>query len=81
MPKSPPLERSDTRSDARRMSGHSGPAHPKSHHHVHYSAHGDRGQENFHTGSANSSKAPHVTAGRPVMTDNGNGGNNGSDAA
>jgi hypothetical protein len=77
MNKAPPLERKNVRSTAPRMHGDSGPAHPAHHKHVHYSAHGDRG-DMVHSPPARDSAPPPVTAGRsPDGAMNGGGGNNG----
>jgi hypothetical protein len=78
MQKAPPT-RPDVRaseSDIRHMTGKSGPANAPGHHHVHYSVHGDH-RQGMHTGSANQSKPPVITAGRPAQVFSRNGGDNG----
>jgi hypothetical protein len=81
MTKAPPLARPDVRASEgaiRSQTGGSGPI-PGSHnrHVVHHKV-GDH-RQGMHTGSANASKAPHITAGRPaqVFSRSGNGGSNG----
>jgi hypothetical protein len=83
MPKAPPLQRPDVRSsdhDVGRMTGKSGPAGPPGHHHIKYHQLGDH-RQGLHSGSANSSAVPHISAGKPqIFGRNGRSGN-GNDAA
>jgi hypothetical protein len=62
--------------DIHRMTGGSGPAHPKNMHHVVHTKIGDH-RQGMHSGPANQSTAPRTRPGMPIH----NGRNGGNDAA
>jgi hypothetical protein len=83
MQKAPPLERPNPRASEaaiRSQTGGSGPSAPPGHHHIHYHRHGDHRQPGLHSGKANRSRPPEVTAGSALppgaFAGNGNGGPN-----
>jgi hypothetical protein len=74
MPKAQPLARKNAQATEPRLHGDSGPAHPHNMPHVHFHAHGDRGDMQ-HSGPETSSKPVPVQAGKPRGIPNGGNGN------
>jgi hypothetical protein len=73
-----PLQRPNVRSTEPRLHGDSGPAHPHNMSHVHFHAHGDRGDMQ-HSGPETSSKPVPVQAGKPLHGPMNGGDTNGLD--